>query len=81
MEFKNYKSLEAYDRFLSGWVQKVQVFATSCNVEGSILNMSVVRAKVNHSQRLSQSPGSMLDNFKGGWMYNELSLYMYGWSW
>ena len=56
VEFKNYKSLEAYDRFLSGWVQKVQVFATSCNVEGSILNMSVVRAKVNHSQRLSESP-------------------------
>ena len=33
-EFKNYKSLGAYNRLVSGLVQKVQVFATSCNEEG-----------------------------------------------
>ena len=50
-KFKHYKPLHAYNRFFSGWVRKVQVFSTSCNVEHI-----VVRARVDHSERLSESP-------------------------
>ena len=57
-EFKNYKSLDAYDRFTSGWVRNVETYVHHCDVEGSSMQFYVIRGKVNHSQRLSQPPVS-----------------------
>ena len=54
-DFKNYKSLGSYDRFLSGWVRKVEVFKFDC-VDTRPISYYVVRAKVNHSQQLSEAP-------------------------
>ncbi|CAL4250689.1 unnamed protein product, partial [Meganyctiphanes norvegica] len=46
---KSRKSLEAYNQFQSGWVQKVLIFSTSENT-------CVLSSKVLHSQRLSEDP-------------------------
>ena len=54
-DFKNYKSLKAYDRFLVGWVRKVQSFEYRF-VDKEQAAYYVIRAKVNHSQRLSEAP-------------------------
>ena len=46
---KSRKSLEAYNQFQSGWVQKVLFHSTSQDT-------CVLIAKVLHSQRLSEEP-------------------------
>ena len=43
------KSLEAYNQFQSGWVRNVLIFKAAHN-------MSILTAKVMHSQRLSDTP-------------------------
>ena len=58
-EFKNYESLDAYDRFVSGWVRKVEAVNIYSNSDNNkVLKFVVVRSRVNHSQRLSESPVS-----------------------
>ena len=52
IQFKNYKSLEAYDRFVCGWVQKIQTLTVGCETEKIVVS----RSRVNHSQRLNQTP-------------------------
>ena len=46
---KNWKSLEAYNQFQWGWVQKVVSLKTDDNIV-------VLSAKVLHSQRLNEEP-------------------------
>ena len=44
-QFKSYKSLEAYDRFVSGWVRKVESFSSTCDDDGKILKFIVIKVK------------------------------------
>ena len=54
-DFKNYRSLESYDRFVSGWVRKVETYKyIYCDTKP--MAYYVVRGKVNHIQRLSETP-------------------------
>ncbi|KAK2139206.1 hypothetical protein LSH36_1942g00006 [Paralvinella palmiformis] len=51
-DFENYKSLEAYDRFMYGWVTGVSVYI----YYDWHLPVHVVRARVIHSQRMNATP-------------------------
>ena len=54
-DFKNYRSLVSYDRFVSGWVRNVETYKyIFCDTKS--MTYYVVHGRVNHSQRLSESP-------------------------
>ncbi|XP_071111108.1 uncharacterized protein [Haliotis cracherodii] len=48
-DFQNYKSLDAYDRFICGWVRDVGVYIYSASENPR----KVIKARVMHSQKLS----------------------------
>ena len=54
-EFKNNKSLQSYDRFVSGWLRNVEVYRYE-SVSDKVNIHFVVHAMVNHSQRMSELP-------------------------
>ena len=45
-----YKSLDAYNYFVSGWISNIEVTPAGC-----AKNTCLIRANVNHSQKLSAS--------------------------
>ncbi|KAG8201361.1 hypothetical protein JTE90_016837 [Oedothorax gibbosus] len=47
-EFKAFKSLEAYDKFICGWVKSIGCIEVN--------GLSVLLGKVQHSQRLNEKP-------------------------
>ena len=52
-DFKNYKSLNSYDRFVAGWVNKFESATLKSNSES--ISHIVVRTKVIHSQQMNES--------------------------
>ena len=48
---KAYKSLDAYNYFVSGWISNIEVTPVGC-----AKNICLIRANVKHSQKLSASP-------------------------
>lgn len=54
-DFENYKSLDAYDRFVSGWVKDVATYRYT-HEGASKCQYCVVRARVLYSQRMNETP-------------------------
>ena len=50
-ELKNYKSLDCYKNFLSGWVREVLVMPISADVTHGSEKMTVLIAKVRHCRQ------------------------------
>ena len=74
-QLKAYKSLDAYNFLVIGWVSNVSVFSlVSC--PGTFLAL----AHVKHSQRISAAPQA-LDCSGGSWNCVVCSLYLHGRTW
>ena len=55
IEFKNYKTMQSYERFVTGWVQKVELLIHKIDGGDGLGEMvSIVRSKVAHSQCVSE---------------------------
>ncbi|XP_067654064.1 uncharacterized protein [Haliotis asinina] len=53
-DMRNYRSLEAYDRFVCGWVRDIVSYVHLSVQDGKAIH--VVMSKVMHSQRLNEAP-------------------------
>ncbi|XP_048258168.1 uncharacterized protein LOC125383619 [Haliotis rufescens] len=53
-DIRNYRSLEAYDRFVCGWVRDIVSYVHLSVEDGKAIH--VVKSKVMHSQRLNEAP-------------------------
>ena len=70
-DLKAYKSLEAYNQFVCGWVRDVK----HCTLN----NLSVLRACVRHSQRMNDRPLKPWIIAKPDGTYLNSSLQLHGW--
>ncbi|XP_071081072.1 uncharacterized protein [Haliotis cracherodii] len=53
-DIRNYRSLEAYDRFVCGWVRDIVSYVHLSVEDGKAIH--IVKSKLMHSQRLNEAP-------------------------